>query len=357
MDPTYLERLGWGEDLARSFDPYARSGLAPARVAVEHRGSYVLYAQEGEIRAEVSGALRHEAAGRVDLPAIGDWVAVAPRPERGRATIKAVLQRRSSFVRKEAGFEVEQQVLAANMDVVFLVVGLDGELNMRRLERYLVLAWGSGASPVIVLNKADVCDELPSAVAAVEGVAPGVPALVVSAVDGRGIEALRAHLLPHRTGVLLGSSGVGKSTLINSLHGTSLQRVAGLREDGKGRHTTTHRELFLVPSGGLLIDTPGMRELQLWDEQEGLDETFDDIAALARGCRFSDCGHEVEPGCAVREAVEQGTVGRDRLASYHKLLRELRFLERKRDQRAAIVEKRRIKAMTKNQRRAYARDA
>lgn len=352
-----MEHLGWTEDTARAFGPYAHSGLVPARVAVEHRDAYVLYSAQGEMWAEISGSLRHEATGRADLPAVGDWVAVMPRPGEKRATIRAVLERRSSFARKEAGFEVEQQVLAANMDVVFLVAGLDGNLNTRRLERYLVLAWGSGASPIIVLNKADLCPDVPSAVAEVEGAAPGVPTLVVSAVDGRGIDELRAYLLPHRTGVLLGSSGVGKSTLMNQIHGRALQKVERVREDGKGRHTTTHRELFAIPGGGLLIDTPGMRELQLWDEHEGLEETFDDVTALAQECRFSDCSHEVEPGCAVAMAVKQGRLERDRLDSYHKLLRELRFLERKRDQRAAIVEKRRIKAMTKSYRRTHARDA
>lgn len=352
-----MEHLGWTEDTARAFGPYAHSGLVPARVAVEHRDAYVLYSAQGEMWAEISGSLRHEATGRADLPAVGDWVAVMPRPGEKRATIRAVLERRSSFARKEAGFEVEQQVLAANMDVVFLVAGLDGNLNTRRLERYLVLAWGSGASPIIVLNKADLCPDVPSAVAEVEGAAPGVPTLVVSAVDGRGIDELRAYLLPHRTGVLLGSSGVGKSTLMNQIHGRALQKVERVREDGKGRHTTTHRELFAIPGGGLLIDTPGMRELQLWDEHEGLEETFDDVTALAQECRFSDCSHEVEPGCAVAMAVKQGRLERDRLDSYHKLVRELRFLERKRDQRAAIVEKRRIKAMTKSYRRTHARDA
>jgi ribosome biogenesis GTPase len=306
----------------------------PARVAAQHRGGYVVYGEGGDRPAEVAGQLRHAALGPADLPAVGDWVAVRDAEDAAAATILALLPRRTAFSRKAAGDETVEQVLAANVDVVFLVGAFGADLNVRRLERYLAAGWESGADPVIVLNKSDLADDLAGATAEVEAVAFGLPVHVVSAADGTGLDALARHLEGNRTAALLGSSGVGKSSLVNRLLGRDRQDVAALRADGRGRHTTTYRELIPLPGGGLLLDTPGMRELGLWDAGDGLDQTFEDVAALAAGCRFSDCAHEGEPGCAVLAAVEDGRLPTERLESYRKLLRELQHLEVKGDPRA-----------------------
>jgi ribosome biogenesis GTPase len=290
-----LVELGWNPFFEEAFDESARPELAPARVAAAHRGAYVLYTAHGELWAETSGAMRHEAAGRAELPAVGDWVAIEPRPGEERATIRAVLPRKSSFSRKIAWKETEEQVLAANVDVVFLMSALDSDLNPRRIERYLTMSWSCGAVPVIVLSKADLCEDLAGALETVARVAPGVEIHAISAQEQEGLEELLPHLEGHRTAALLGSSGVGKSTLINELVGAPRQTVRAIRDDGRGRHTTTHRELIALPTGGLIIDTPGLRELQLWDDNGGLDETFEDITALAEGCRFPTARTSANP--------------------------------------------------------------
>lgn len=342
-----LEQLGWNEQFEEAWNDYRDQGLVPARVTAEHRGAYVLATGDDELWAELSGRARHLAAGRGALPAVGDWVGARSSPDEPRAVIQAVLPRSTKFSRKVAWSETEEQVVAANVDVVFLVSALDGDLSLRRLERYLALAWESGAAPVIVLNKSDLCPDLEATRAEVETVAFGVPVLATSGVTGEGVEALRPHLLPHRTAVLLGSSGVGKSTLLNRLLGEEVQRTNDLRADGRGRHTTTHRELIALPGGGLLLDTPGMRELQLWDAADGMDSTFADIAQLAGECRFTDCRHESEPGCAVLAADSDGTLPPGRLAGYRKLLRELRALEIRQDHRAAADERRKWRLRSK----------
>ncbi|MBN2265287.1 MAG: ribosome small subunit-dependent GTPase A, partial [Candidatus Aminicenantes bacterium] len=282
-----------------------------------------------------SGRFRHQALGPADYPAVGDWAAVRP-VEGGPALIEALLPRRGAFTRKAAGEAVEAQVVAANVDTVFLISGLDGDFNVRRIERYLATAWSSGARPVIVLNKADLRPDLASAAAEAAGVAPGVPIVTVRALDEGGLEGLRPYLEPGRTVALLGSSGVGKSTMINRLLGEDRFRTAAMSDagEGRGRHTTTARELVRLPDGALLIDTPGRRELGLWADDDGLDRTFDEIEALAARCRFPDCGHEREPGCAVRAAVESGALDAGRWRSYLKLRRELRFMELKKDEKA-----------------------
>ena len=330
-----LKEYGWDEDFAAAFEPYSAAGFVPARVIKQQRDLSTLAGPGGELEAVVTGRFRHQAAGLADYPAVGDWVVIADQGD-GRGAIQAVLPRRSAFVRKVAGGVVEAQVAAANVDTVFLVSGLDGDFNLRRIERYLATAWTSGASPVVVLNKSDLRDDLPDVVAAVSAVAPGVPAVALSALAAGSLEALRPYLVPRRTVALLGSSGVGKSTLVNRLLGEDRLPTAPVSdaEAGRGRHTTTTRELIKLPGGALLIDTPGMRELQLWADDDGLDRTFDEIDRLAAGCRFRDCRHEQEPGCAVRSAVEAGTVDERRLASYHKLRRELGFMELKRDVKA-----------------------
>ncbi len=347
-----LTALGWDDSLAEQFEPHARAGLRPGRVAVQHRGAYDVLTAEGELRCDVAGRLYEEATSPADLPAVGDWVAVAARPAEHAGTVQAVLPRRTKFSRKTAWQASEEQVLAANVDVVLIVSSLNDELNLRRLERYLTLAWESGARPVLVLTKADLADGVPTAVTAVESVAFGAPVLPVSSLTGEGLDELRAHLRPGVTAALLGSSGVGKSTLVNTLAGEELLETREIRDDGKGRHTTTRRELIQLPDGALVIDTPGMREVQLWIADEGLEEAFSDVTELFEHCRFSDCAHESEPGCAVKEALANGTVAPERWESYLKLQRELAHLERRLDKRAQSEERKRWKALS-----AFAREA
>jgi ribosome biogenesis GTPase / thiamine phosphate phosphatase len=347
-----LQDLGWSDQLESEFEPHAADGLAPARVAVEHRGAYVLYAKAGEERAEVAPQLRSRARGRADFPAVGDWVAVRD------GFVHAVLPRRTKFSRKVAFSETEEQVVAANVDVVFLVTALKHDFNLRRLERYLVMAWESGADPAILLTKSDLEDDVEARVLEAESVAFGVPVHALSAVTGEGLDAMRAYLRPSRTAALLGSSGVGKSTLVNRLAGKEVLATAEIRSDGRGRHTTSHRELVLLPDGGLVLDTPGMRELQLWESEEGLGEAFIDVETLFVRCRFSDCAHRSEPGCAVREAIRRGELAPERYESYEKLKRELHRLEIRLDKRARSEERKRwrarhreIRAMTKASRK------
>jgi ribosome biogenesis GTPase / thiamine phosphate phosphatase len=346
-----LAALGWSPSRAEEFVPHAAAGCVPARVAAQHRGGYVVYGEGGERPAEVAGQLRHASLGQADLPAVGDWVAVRDAEDAAAATIHSVLPRQTAFSRKAAGGGVEQ-VVAANVDVVFLVGAFGADLNVRRLERYLTAGWESGADPVIVLNKSDLADDLAGATAEVEAIAFGVPVHVVSAAEGTGLEGLARHLEGNRTAALLGSSGVGKSSLVNRLLGSERQDVAALRADGRGRHTTTYRELIPLPGGGLLLDTPGMRELGLWDAGDGVDQTFADVAALAADCRFSDCAHEGEPGCAVLAAVEEGRLPAERLESYRKVLRELQHLDVKGDPRALAEARKRRRSFARSLRRS-----
>jgi ribosome biogenesis GTPase len=346
-----LTELGWNEH----FEQHRPEGeLVLGRVAVEHRGAYAVYTDGGDTWAELAGKLRHEATDRGELPAVGDWVAMQPRPE-GRATIRAVLPRHTKISRKVTLSETEEQVLAANVDRILLVSSLNSDLNVRRIERYLAMAWDSGAEPAIVLNKADLCpvEDRAELIAEVEAVAFGVPVHTVSAVTGEGLDELTPYFGPGRTAVLLGSSGVGKSTLINSVLGIEQLDTGAIRQgDDRGRHTTTHRELIRVPSGGLVIDTPGLREVQLWGEASGgLTETFQDVAELASTCRFADCVHETEPGCAVRDAIRSGALPQERLESYRKLQRELARLERRKDARLSSLERKKWRTFSKEQRR------
>lgn len=343
-----LKRLGWNPALATAFEAHAASGLRPGRVALEHTHIYRVLTASGDVLARVSGRIRHEASSRADFPAVGDWVALEPAPQDGDARIAAVLPRRSRFSRRAAGDPTEEQVVAANIDTVFLVGGLDLDFNPRRIERYLLVAWESGAAPVIVLNKADVVDDPDAMVESVRAIAAGVPVHAISCRREGGVDVLRRYLGVGQTGALLGSSGVGKSTIVNRLIGEELLRTRDVREaDGRGRHTSSARQLVLLPGSGILIDTPGMREIQLWDTGDALAGTFADVEALATSCRFRDCRHRQEPGCAVRTAAASGELAAGRLESYHKLQDEQAHHARQVDQRLQLEEKRRWKSLTK----------
>jgi ribosome biogenesis GTPase len=346
-----LREIGFVGPVAESFAPHAGQGLVPGRVVAGHTGLLRVRTDEGEELAVVAGSLRHKAGGPEERPAVGDWVALRPREPGHRAVVQAVLPRRTAFVRRAAGKKDVAQVLAANVDTVFLVMGLDGDYSLRRLERALVLAWESGASPVVLLNKADLCEDVAARRAEAAAVAPGVPVLAVAAKPGEGLESLSPWLAPGRTVALLGSSGVGKSTIVNRLLGREKQKTQEVLEtDQRGRHTTTHRELVVLPGGALLLDTPGLREIQLWSDEAGLEAAFGEVHEISACCRFTDCRHQTEPGCAVRAAVAEGRLDSARLESFHKLQAELRALEIREDPLKRREERARWKAIYKSMR-------
>jgi ribosome biogenesis GTPase / thiamine phosphate phosphatase len=343
-----INQFGWSDALSQQFAPYAEQGLMPGRVVVQHRGQYDLVTPEGEAKAVISGRFAHE-AGEGGYPVTGDWVGVSL--DSGAATIHAVLPRRTAFIRKAAGPSQTPQIVAANVDAAVLVAALTPDFNPRRLERYLAIAWQSGARPLVVLTKADLCPDVDEAVAATQAMAVGVDVIAVSATTGDGMAGLAARLLPGETAVLVGSSGAGKSTLVNALAGEARMAVGAIREeDGRGRHTTSHRELVLLPGGALILDTPGMRELGLMDADEGITATFEDIDTLAEQCRFHDCGHTNEPGCAIAVALETGVLDPARWRNYQKLQREAAFSDRKEDRAARLVERRKWVTIAKAQR-------
>jgi len=346
-----LERLGWGPFFERQRMAFDRPDARMARVVEEQRG---LYRVAGELdgAAEVSGRFRHDARGAGDFPAVGDWVACTDAGD--RAIIHARLDRKSTLSRAAAGTAIDEQVLAANVETIFLVTAMDGDLSARRLERYLAMVWDAGAVPVVVLNKADLNDDPVAVCESIRVRLPLVDVVAVSALQTDGLDTLSPYLRPAHTIALLGSSGVGKSTIVNRLIGDDRQAVAPTREsDDTGRHTTTSRHLFELPGGALLIDTPGMRELQLWADDAAVAGAFDDITSLAAACRFGDCAHAGEPGCAVAEAIDAGRLDADRLANYRRLVRETMFEERKHDKAATAELKHRWKQIHKAQRALY----
>lgn len=347
-----LESLGWNDFFEAVFDPHRGNSNEPARVMAEHRELFHVATRAGVLRAELAGRFRHQASSREELPAVGDWVVVSARPGEGSATIHHVLPRRSALVRKSAGVETAAQVLAANLDTVFLVTSLNQDFNPRRIERTLAIIWESGARPVVILSKRDLCDDPEPFEERARMVAIGVAIHALSGLTGDGMDALTPYLETGRTVALIGSSGVGKSTIINHLVGEDILAVKDIREhDGRGRHTTSHRQLIQLPHGGMLIDTPGMREIALWDSADGLEETFADIEALAAECRFRDCQHGSEPGCAVKAAIEDGTLDAGRYRSHLKLQKELAHLAQRQDQRARSQEERKWKLIAKASRR------
>ncbi|MBX7221951.1 MAG: ribosome small subunit-dependent GTPase A [Blastocatellia bacterium] len=348
-----LEIYGWNSHFASHFEPFAQEGFSVGRVYLETKKGYWLQTPFGETHAEISGKLRFEAWERQDLPAVGDWVVIQYRPGH-KAIIQNVLPRTSKFSRKVVGNKTEEQVVAANVDVIFLVTGLDNDFNLRRIERYLIMAWESGARPVVLLNKADLCAELEARRAEVESVALGVPILPLSAKFNEGLDHLQPFLKAGETVSLLGSSGVGKSSIVNRLLGTERQKTNEVRaSDDRGKHTTTNRELIVTPSGAIVIDTPGMRELQLWVGDQGISETFEDIEAFARDCYFTDCKHQSEPGCAIRQALADASLDQARYDNYLEMKQELDYVTRRQDKRAQLVEKQRWKKIHQNQKQHY----
>jgi ribosome biogenesis GTPase len=343
-----MNNLGWDEFFANHFQSYAADGYAAGRVALEYKHFYRIYSEWGEVLGEIAGRLRHEALDREDLPVVGDWVVIRRSPESDKVTIHAVLPRKSKFTRKVAGFRTEKQIIGSNIDTVFLVTSLNQDFNPRRVERYLIVAWESGARPIIVLSKSDLCDEVEERTREIKAVVGDVPIQAVSVVKREGLDELARYLKAGQTVAFLGSSGVGKSTLVNYLLGREHLRVQEIRKhDGRGVHTTTRRELIVLPQGGLVLDTPGMRELQLWDGEGGLAIAFADIETVATQCYFSDCRHQDEPRCAIREALAEGAIDAARYESYEKLKKELTYLARKQDIRSAIVEKKKWKTLSR----------
>ena len=335
-----LEEFGWNQFFSEAFDPYRQRGFSPGRVCRCHRERFLVWTPRGEVDAEATGRLRYTADSSNDWPVVGDWVALLP----GYPLIDGVLPRRTKFSRKQPGAATEEQILASNVDVVFVVTDPGRDFNLRRIERYLLMVSQSGAQAIVVINKADLVEDPSSWAGRVAEISGGVPVLAVSARTGAGLEELRSQISYGKTGALTGSSGVGKSTIVNRLLGYERLPTSGVREsDGRGRHTTTHREIIPIPGAGLLMDLPGLRELQVWGGTEAADQAFSDIAALANKCRFRDCLHGGEAGCAVLAAVTDARLDRGRYDSYLKLQKELAYHETKVDERAALESKRKEK--------------
>ncbi|MDD9944593.1 MAG: ribosome small subunit-dependent GTPase A [Myxococcales bacterium] len=353
-----LEDLGWAEPFVSALAELPIASPTPGRVTSAHRNHYTLLTvragQPVDILVRLGGRLRHLVDDAFDLPTVGDWVA-ARIPDDGEGVIEAVLPRRSALVRSRPAGGGQPQLIAANLDSVFVVCSLNEDFSPRRLERYLSLVWESGARPVILLSKLDLCRDLPHHLDRTREVAVGVPVHALSSLTAEGVDELTPYLAPGQAVALVGSSGVGKSTLVNALLGDKRVETGAIRtSDGRGRHTTSRRELHVLPSGALLIDTPGMREVGLWsDSDQGLRSAFDDVQALADACRFHDCGHQGEPGCEIAAAVERGQLTEARFRSFQKLQRELAFLHRQQDDRARREHDQRMKRVWKVRSRAF----
>jgi ribosome biogenesis GTPase len=344
-----LEDLGWGPFFERQID--TTEDLVPARVAEEQRGAYVLFTERGPLDASVTGKMMHEAEAREDYPAVGDWVLARPLRGEAKAVIHRVLPRRTKLSRKTAGTQIAEQIIVANVDTVFVVASLNRDLNARRIERYLSVIWESGARPVVALNKADLPRDREALIRETERSVMAADIVVTSAATGEGVPEIAGYLERGRTVAFVGSSGVGKSSLVNRLLDRDAQAVSGLNAYGKGSHTTTARQMVLVPGGGLIVDTPGLRELGLWDAEQGLGQAFADVESFFAGCAFNDCTHASEPGCAVQGALRAGRLDRERWESYRKLERERQFIESKRDAGLRNARKQKWKSIARQNRK------
>jgi ribosome biogenesis GTPase / thiamine phosphate phosphatase len=349
-----LQQLGWNSHFETHACVARISGSIPGRVAEEHKDFSKIYTANGIFLAEVTGRMRFHATHRGDYPVVGDWVLIRPRVDEERATIEMILPRQNFMLRKGTGKDWNEQFVASNIDTTFVVTSLNQDLNLRRIERYLALAWESGCRPVVVLNKADLCEEPTQFEETVRTIAHEAPVLSISALEGTGMDALSKYMPPGETAIFIGSSGVGKSTILNRLADANVQRVQEVRSwDDRGRHTTTSRQMLLLSNGSIVIDTPGMRLVGMWDHEEGLSKAFEDIEVVAANCRFRDCRHGTEPGCAVIAAVEEGTLEKDRMNSYGKLKAELKYVERKTSLRAQQQEKANAKRISRLMKRHY----
>lgn len=348
-----LKQYGYNDYFEDRFKEYDEKGMKPARVALQEKNSYTLYTEIGEVSAKVSGKFQYEALSSEDFPAVGDFVAVSLRENEREATIHAVIKRKSCFTRKKnVSVDFEGQIIAANFDYVFIVTSLNYNFNLRRIERYVTMVWNTGGIPVLILSKADLCEDVEEKIEEVINAAPGVAVHAVSSLEGTGIEDILKYLTEGKTAVVVGSSGVGKSTLLNKLAGEEIMETGEIREsDSRGRHTTTHRQLFKLSSGGIIIDTPGTRLVGIWDAEDNVDETFKDIEEYGEKCRFGDCKHEDEPGCYVRKMIEEGLLDEKRLENYRKLKKEIRFMETKQKRIARVQEKNSVKGKSKGYKR------
>ena len=344
-----LKQLGFDAFFQKHFKQCQNKSLSTGRICAQHKESYKLFSEYGELSAIISGKYRNNCKSIEDFPVVGDWALFNYIANENKAVIQDVLPRKSKFSRKIAGNKTEEQVIASNIDFAFIVCALNYDFNPRRIERYLSLIWQSGATPVVILTKADLCSNVDKKITEVETIAFAVDILAISNISKEGIEVLDKYFHNNKTVVLLGSSGVGKSSLINNLAKNNIMKVNELRNNiEKGRHTTTHKQMILLPDEGLIIDTPGIRELQLWDAKEGISYTFNDIEEIAQYCKFNNCTHSNEPGCAVQEAIKTGALDFKRLENYLKVKKEQEYLVSRQTQSAAKIEKDKWKAIHKH---------